>query len=128
MQRSIARQLPLITSHIEFYPLKASGGHSLITPRIDFEDEWGPTDNTTVDPAMHMELDKNLEDKELTDDDHQDDGEELSIGNSNIPKPQGKPGRSNCGGYNIKSELHGWAPDLLENVTVSQVASTHSFC
>ena len=77
---------------------------------------------------MHMELDKNLEDEELTDDDHQDGGEELSIGNNNIPKPQGKPGRSNCGGYNIESELHGWAPDLLENVTVSQVASTHSFC
>jgi hypothetical protein len=119
--------LPLITSRIEFLPSKAAGGDSVITPRIDFGEVWGlQTDdtNTALDP-MHMELDKNLEDEESSV--VPDDGE-ITIGNLNnskIPKPQGEPGRPNCGGYNIENELHGWAPDLLENVTVSQVAWTY---
>ena len=124
MQRSLARHLPSITSRIEFLPSVAAGSQPVITPRIDFDEEWAlPTNNGPRDPLAIVGFDKNLEDEELsvvTEDD--DDVEELlqaKSNNSKIPKPQGEPGRPNCGGYNIESELRGWSPDLLENVTVS---------
>ncbi|KAF8505254.1 hypothetical protein BU17DRAFT_71476 [Hysterangium stoloniferum] len=73
MQHTIARHLPLITSEIEFQPLKASGGGTL--------------------------------------------GILGKCNNNKIPKPQGEPGCPNSGGYSVESELCGWSPDLLENVT-----------
>lgn len=47
--------------------------------------------------------------------------------NNKIPKPQGEPGPPNSGGYNMESELRGWSPDLLDNVTVYSPVST-LFC
>jgi len=115
MQHSLARHSPLITSRIEFRPSKVAGNLPIITPRIDFGEEWAlPAFDATASI-----VDKNLDDNDLRD--VMDDEEFFieSTNNSKIPKPQGEPGRPNCGGYSIESELHGWSPDLLENVTVS---------
>jgi hypothetical protein len=94
--------------------LKVAGSLPVITPHIDFCEEWADA----LDPIASI-VDKNLVD----DDDmiSMDDDEESVLGthNSKIPKPQGELGRPNCGGYSIETELHGWSPDLLENVTVS---------
>jgi hypothetical protein len=128
MQRSIARHLPLITSRIEFRPLKAAGSQPVITPRIDFDKEWGlQTDNTALNPTATVDFDKNLEDVVIEDDEAEDveeveEAEKIPVGkcnNSKIRKPQGEPGHPNSGGYSIEAELRGWSPDLLENVTVS---------
>jgi len=122
MQRALARHSPLITSRIEFRPSKAAGSQPVITPRVNFDEEWAlPTADTAFDPTASVESDKNLEDV-------MEDDEEIFLGNrdnSKIPKPQGEPGRPNCGGYSIESELHGWSPDLLENVTVSFWTALH---
>ena len=121
MQHALARHPPLITLRIEFRPSKAAGSLPVLTPRIDFGEEWALLmADTTFDPTASI-MDTNLENEssDLTDDDN-----ENFLGNTDntkIPKPQGEPGRPNCGGYSIESELHGWSPDLLENVTVSLV-------
>ena len=119
MQRSLARHSPLITSRIEFRPSKVAGNLPVITPRIDFGEEWALPTADIVDPTASI-VDKNLDD-DLSDvmDDDDDEIFLRNIDNSKIPKPQGEPGRPNCGGYSIESQLHGWSPDLLENVTVS---------
>ena|SRR5258705_140830 len=125
MQRVLARHSPLITSRIEFRPSRAAGSLPVITPRIDFDEEWALLMADT-DPTASI-VDQNLED-ELSDVMEDDEGNFLgNIDNSKIPKPQGEPGRPNCGGYSIENELHGWSPDLLENVTVSLDGSTLYF-
>jgi len=122
MQCSIAPHLPLITSRIEFALSTAAGGRPVITPRIDFGEEWGlPMGTMEIDPRTPTESLEDV-DEDLRSIDA-DDGEEMAIrqlNNSKIPKPQGEPGRPNCGGYSIETELRGWSPDLLESVTVCQ--------
>ena len=114
MQRSLARHSPLITSRIEFRPLKVAGSLPVITPRIDFCEEWADA----LDPTASI-VDKNLVDNDDVISMDNDEESVLGTHNSKIPKPQGEPGRPNCGGYSIESELHEWSPDLLENVMVS---------
>lgn len=127
MHRSLGQHSPLITPRIEF-KLQAAGGLPVITPRINFSEEWPAfTDNTV------RESDKNLgdesgtmEDEDESSDSDDDEHDEIPLARCNnrkIPKPQGEPGRPNSGGYNIESELRGWSPDLLGNVTVSFLES-----
>ena len=118
MHRSIARHLPLITSRIEFHPSKAAGSQLVITPRINFDEEWGLL---TSGPTGSIQLED--EGLDIMMEDNENDEEPGGSNNSmnKIPKPQGEPGCPNCGGYSIENELRGWSPDLLENVTVSLV-------
>ena len=121
MHRCIARQLPLITSRIEFHPSKAAGGQSVITPRINFDEISGLL--TDLTGSVQLE-DEGSDRSDVTMEDNEDDEEPVESCNKSmnkIPKPQGEPGRPNCGGYSIENELCGWSPDLLENVTVSLV-------
>ncbi|KAF8518164.1 hypothetical protein BU17DRAFT_66600 [Hysterangium stoloniferum] len=76
---------------------------------------------------MHSAIDsqdKELDDVIENDDRDNEGGGTLGIlgkcNNNKIPKPQGEPGHPNSGGYSVESELHGWSPDLLENVTAKK--------
>ena len=92
MQHSLARHSPLITSRIEFRPSKVPSNLPVITPRIDFGEEWAlPTADAAFDMRASI-VDKNLDDDDLCD---VMDDEEIfieSTNNSKIPKPQGEPG------------------------------------
>jgi len=106
MHRSIARHLPLITSRIEFHPSKAAGSQLVITPCINFDEEWGLL---TSGPTGSIQLEDEGLDVMMEDD--KDDEEPGGSNNSmnKIPKPQGEPGCPNCGGYSIENELRGWS-------------------
>ena len=61
MQRALSRHLPLITSRIEFRPSKAAGNLPVLTPRIDFGEQWALLmADPTFDPTASI-VDKNLE-------------------------------------------------------------------
>lgn len=120
MSELLAVHLPVITSRVEFQPTKASRP-PIITPRIDFNQEWGSdlTHDADEDIDMVSEHNYDLEPADsLIDDEDAVDNNEFP-NNKKIPKPAGEPGRPNSGGYNIEHELRGWSPDMVTAVNVS---------
>lgn len=117
MEPPLARHLPLITSRIEFRSSTIIGDTAIITPRMDFAEEW----SDTISDSGHDE------DKDLAPiSDHSEsepDNEDFYPGDNKIPKPAGEPGRPGSGGYNIESKLVGWSPDLVTNINVSPNSS-----
>ena len=120
MSELLAIHLPVITSRIEFQPIKTSRP-PIITPRIDFNQEWGSDLNHDADEDTDMVSEHNYDsdpaDSLIDDEDAADNNE--STNNKKIPKPPGEPGRPNSGGYNIEHELRGWSPDMVTAVNVS---------
>lgn len=117
MSELLAVHLPIITSRIEFQPIKASCP-PIITPRIDFNQEWGSEHNHDADDDVDMISEHNY-DSEHADSLFDDEDADESHHNKKIPKPAGEPGRPNSGGYNIEHKLRGWSPDMVMAVNVS---------
>lgn len=70
----------------------------------------------------HMAVDAPMSDSEYSGEDI--DGlsdhasEQVSQLDILIPKPSGEPGRPHCGGYNLKTQLVGWTPQLYDTIKV----------
>jgi len=119
MSDHLAVHLPVITNRVEFQPTKASQP-PIITPWIDFNQEWGSDLNHDADEddmVSEHNYDSEPTDSLIDDEDAVDNNEFPN--NKKIPKPAGKPGRPNSGGYNIEHELRGWSPDMVTAVNVS---------
>lgn len=125
MSPYLSRQLPVITSSIEFFQ-KSPGPPPIITPQINF------SSNTPSQHAPQPEED-DIDMMEITDiistpapgetpdDDNVEDflnRLDVVLCNSKIPKPCGEPGRPRSGGYSLEAALGKWGEELFQDVNV----------
>lgn len=117
--------LPIITPRIEFSSLTRLRPPAIITPRIDFADEWTMGNNSASHVVSDFapfvdgdDEDSITVDLELLESEASDDETPLN-NRGKIPKPPGEPGRPNSGGYNVENEVRAWGTDKISQVTVS---------